>query len=84
MRTKITNIALQIADNSFTVFTTYKSINGYFYDGCTPHKTFESAMNDVNGLMNLDNQNFLSVVDGYEEITFPNNDNNSVRKFISK
>jgi hypothetical protein len=84
MRTKITNIALQITDNGFTVFTTYKSINGYFYDGFTPHKTFESAMNDVNGLMNSDNQNFLSVVDGYEQITFPNNDNNSVRKFISK
>ena len=84
MRTKITNIALQITVNGFTVFTKYESTTGRKYDGFTPHETIQDAMKNVNDQMNIDNLHFVSVVDGYEQITFPNNDNNSVRKFISK
>tara|TARA_A200000159_G_scaffold38607_1_gene34974 strand:+ start:5027 stop:5278 length:252 start_codon:yes stop_codon:yes gene_type:complete len=82
--TTITKVSLQITETGYTVFTEYKSHTGSKYDGFTPYKTLAEAKEAVNEAMNLDGMYFVADVEGYTQITFPNNDNNAVRTFIEK
>lgn len=71
MKTLITNVTLQINEvtKSQTVFTDYK-IGQTEYDGFTPYKTLEEAIEAAKIMVKTENNQFISNVNGYDVIVF--------------
>jgi|GEM_PF-4185463 len=72
MRTRITDVTLQINENfkSKTVFTTYQNEGQEPYDGFTPYPTLEEANKAATLMTGTCNNDFISDVKGYNQKLF--------------
>jgi hypothetical protein len=84
MNTQIKKVSLQVTESNhkYTVFTEYETPKGKSYYGHNPFKKLSDAMNEVHKHLNINENGFISDLNGYYIITFPNNDNKAIKTFI--